>query len=598
MSTTSSHGPIFDARFAKRIVMVCGLVPAILLVWDAIAGQLGVNDVNFAIRTTGLLGLIFLTLSLCVTPLRRLTGWNAWIAVRRNLGVYGFAYIAAHFLIFFAFDRSASVASTIEEIIERVYLWFGAGALLAMIPLAATSTDAMVTRLGPRRWKRLHLLAYLAVLGGVVHYYLLVKADVRNPLIFAGLFAGLMVYRGARHYLDLRAEIRAIQSKLVLARKATGSGAKRPFWSGELVVARIFQETPDVKTFRLVPVDGGPLPFVHISGQYLTLALMISGKRVNRSYTIASSPTRNGSCEISVKRAVDGYASHYLHDEVVEGSRLKVSAPGGRFVFAGGEEKRVVLIAGGVGITPMMSVVRSLTDRCWPGEIFLLFSVRTAADIVFGEELRQLQSRFPTLHVRVTLTAASTAPADSAHPVDPSHATGHITAQMISELVPGLSRGPVLLCGPEAMMVAMRTIVVQLGVPDAEVLEEAFVSPATATTAAVADSAGADASGSGARDNQPAELESAPRELLQIRFQRTGASVEIASDLSVLEAAEDNGIELPFECRSGICGQCKTKLISGRVRMEVEDALTVTDRKRGLILACQARALDDIVVDL
>src|SRR5688572_21115961 len=130
--------PIFDGKFAKKLVIACGLVPAILLVWDAYRGQLGVNDVNFAIRTTGLLGLIFLTLSLVITPLRRLTGWNALISVRRNLGVFGFAYIAAHFLIFFLYDRDMSVTSTLEEITERVDLWFGTGALVFMIPLAIT----------------------------------------------------------------------------------------------------------------------------------------------------------------------------------------------------------------------------------------------------------------------------------------------------------------------------------------------------------------------------------------------------------------------------------------------------------------------------
>jgi len=115
--------------------------------------QLGADSVNFAILSTGMLGLVFLTLSLVITPLRRLTGWAPLISVRRNLGVYGFLYILTHFVIFFLFDRDGSISSTYEEITTRVYLWFGFGALVVMVPLAVTSFDGMVTRLGPRRWK-------------------------------------------------------------------------------------------------------------------------------------------------------------------------------------------------------------------------------------------------------------------------------------------------------------------------------------------------------------------------------------------------------------------------------------------------------------
>src|SRR3954470_238809 len=130
-----STSKIVDNKFAKRLVIINGLVPAAILVIDAFRHQLGVNDVNFAIRTTGLVGLVLLVCSLLVTPLRKLTGWQTLIAVRRNLGVLGFSYIAAHFLIFFWFDQDGSIRSTLSEIIEREYLWFGFGALLLMIPL-------------------------------------------------------------------------------------------------------------------------------------------------------------------------------------------------------------------------------------------------------------------------------------------------------------------------------------------------------------------------------------------------------------------------------------------------------------------------------
>ena len=568
---------LIDGRFAKLLVIVNGLVPAAVLVWDAERHQLGVNEVNFAIHTTGLVGLVLLTISLLVTPLRKLTGWNALIAVRRNFGVLGFFYIAVHFLIFFWWDRAGSVSSTVEEIVERQYLWFGFGALVLMIPLALTSMDGMVSRLGAKRWKRLHRLAYVVVVAGVVHYYLLVKSDIRQPLAFAIIVGVLLAYRIVAHYVELRREVRSAHAKLALAKSATPK--KKKFWSGELELVRIFQETPDVKTFRFVNPAGGPLPFEHVAGQYLNLNLTIDGKRMNRSYTIASTPTRNAYCEISVKRAPNGNGgSKHVHDTFREGQRIKVSAPAGKFLFRGDESSRVVLIAGGIGITPMMAVIRSLTDRGWTGDMYLLFSVRMKQDIVFAEELAYLQARNPNLHVLITLTGDPDAAWDGAR--------GQITRQMIESFVPRFTHGPVMLCGPDPMMTAMRGLLVGMGIPDAEIHQEAFIS-----TPAVAEPAPGSAAAAEAAD-EPLPDGAVPN----VSFERSGKSGEL-DDLTVLEAAEECGVAIPFECRSGICGQCKTRLVTGKVKMEVQDALSAADRSKGLILACQARAARDIVVD-
>jgi ferredoxin-NADP reductase/DMSO/TMAO reductase YedYZ heme-binding membrane subunit len=556
--------PAVDGPYLKKLVIACALVPAVLLAIDAYRGHLGVNDVNYAIRSTGMLGLVFLTLSLLISPLRRLTGWHVLISVRRNLGVFGFLYILAHFTIYFLFDRGADIGSTLEEIVGRVYLWFGFGALFLMIPLAITSTDGMVSRLGPRRWKALHRLAYVAVFGGVVHFYLLVKSDTRRPFAFAVVFTGLMLFRVVREELDLRKELKSARTKVLPPKSVTP--ARKRFWSGELVVSRIFQETHDTKTFRFRTPDGSPLPFAHIAGQYINLKLTIEGRRVNRSYTIASSPTRPEYCEITVKRVPNGYGSHYLHDRVKESDRIKVSAPAGKFYFAGHEADRVVLVAGGVGITPCMSVVRSLTDRCWPGQIYLLFSVRQNQDVIYEHELGELQKRFPNLHVEIVVSSAR----------------GHITREIIQRHVPDLRRGPIMMCGPGPMMKAMRELLVGMGVPDEDVHEEEFVSPPMPPPGAP----------------EPAEEElPVDGAVPSVRFAKTDKTTELPAEVTVLEAAEECGVPIPFECRSGICGQCKTKLIAGKVVMEVQDALTSGDRAKGLILACQARAARDVVVD-
>src|ERR1700722_12855255 len=184
-----------DLRFAKLLVLVNCAVPATLLGWDAWHHKLGANPVNFAILTTGLMALIFLMLTLAVTPLRKITGLNWLISFRRMLGLYAFFYACAHFLIFFSLDRGFSVSSTLHEIIKRKYLWLGITGLLVMVPLAVTSTNAMIKRLGGKRWRTLHRLAYVAAVAGVIHYYMQVKADVRQPLVFAAVLAILFGYR-------------------------------------------------------------------------------------------------------------------------------------------------------------------------------------------------------------------------------------------------------------------------------------------------------------------------------------------------------------------------------------------------------------------
>ncbi|HXF09534.1 MAG TPA: protein-methionine-sulfoxide reductase heme-binding subunit MsrQ [Desulfuromonadaceae bacterium] len=189
-----------DIRFAKLLVLINGFVPLALLMWDQSHHRLGANPQNFLILTTGMMALIFLVLTLAVTPLRQLGGWNWLIQLRRMLGLYAFFYACLHFLCFFSLDRGFNLSSTINEIIKRKYLWFGVTALLLMVPLAITSTNGMIKRLGGKRWRALHRLVYVAAIAGVIHYYMQVKADVRLPLVFASVLAVLLGYRGWNHW--------------------------------------------------------------------------------------------------------------------------------------------------------------------------------------------------------------------------------------------------------------------------------------------------------------------------------------------------------------------------------------------------------------
>lgn len=184
-----------DARFIKAVVFVNSLVPLALLGWDAAHGNLGANPLEYVTRTTGMLTLVFLLLSLAVTPLRKMTGWN-WLGMhRRVLGLYAFFYGALHFLAYIWFDRLFNFKSVLGDVLQRRFIAVGFASFLIMIPLAVTSTNRMLKRLGGRRWNRLHKMVYLAGVLGALHYWMLVKSDTRLPLTFAFALALLLGYR-------------------------------------------------------------------------------------------------------------------------------------------------------------------------------------------------------------------------------------------------------------------------------------------------------------------------------------------------------------------------------------------------------------------
>jgi sulfoxide reductase heme-binding subunit YedZ len=189
-----------DIKFYKLLVFVNALVPLVLLGWDWRGGRLGANPLDFLTRTTGTLTLVFLVLTLAVTPLRKLTGANWLVRLRRMLGLYAFFYGALHLLCYVWFDKAFGLAAIAEDVARRRFILVGVLALTSMVPLAVTSTDRMIKRLGGRRWQKLHRLAYLSAVAGVLHYYLLVKSDTRKPLAFAAAVALLLGYRAYVSY--------------------------------------------------------------------------------------------------------------------------------------------------------------------------------------------------------------------------------------------------------------------------------------------------------------------------------------------------------------------------------------------------------------
>lgn len=181
--------------FPKIVVFINSLIPLVLLLLDLYRNRVGPNPLEFATRTTGMLTLIFLCLTLAVTPLRKIFGINSFVKYRRMLGLFAFFYGSLHLLTYVWFDRQFKLLSTIQDIAQRPFILLGMTAFVLMVPLALTSTNSMVKRLGGKRWARLHRLVYLAGIAGVIHFWMLVKADTSLPLTFAFIVLFLLGYR-------------------------------------------------------------------------------------------------------------------------------------------------------------------------------------------------------------------------------------------------------------------------------------------------------------------------------------------------------------------------------------------------------------------
>jgi len=373
---------------------------------------------------------------------------------------------------------------------------------------------------------------------------------------------------GYRHQLT---KVRPVSSRLAAqlsAYRQNDASTGKIRWCGTLEVAEIISETANVKTFRLIAPSGGRLPFDHLPGQFLTLEVAPSGTPISRSYTIASAPALQDWLEITVKREAQGLVSRWLHDTVKRGDFIRVRAPNGTFTFSGAETDKIVLVGAGVGCTPLMSVVRSLCAREWRGEIHLILGFRKPSDYLFREEIATLQSRHNRLRVTVTLSNPAGDPWQGL--------TGRIDKQLLAKVVPDIHMRQVHVCGPENMMDDIMAAVSELGVPRSQCKVEAF----------------------GTAKRNPARKSPKQQRLAgYAAFQSSQLTLPVPEGATLLDVADEAGIHIDNACRSGTCGSCRVKLLSGKVHMPAADALSEDEMANGYILACQAQVRGNVDVE-
>ncbi|NTJ62004.1 2Fe-2S iron-sulfur cluster binding domain-containing protein [Agrobacterium rhizogenes] len=336
-----------------------------------------------------------------------------------------------------------------------------------------------------------------------------------------------------------------------------------------LVCIDAHQETHDVKSFTFASPEGKRFNFD--AGQYFLFDFPMGSDGEARCYSISSSPHRGNAFTVTVKRVPGGKVSNWLHDNMAAGMTVRGQGPLGHFIRPKGEKTKLLLLSGGSGITPVMSITRDLADRYELSDIVFLHAARTPSDLIFRHDLSGLATRMKGLRLQFLPETVA------GEPTWPG-LTGRISLEYLKLAVPDIAERIVMCCGPAPFMAAARAITTALGVPSTNYIEESF-------DAAVIDEPGLDV------EQQPAQ------KVYQVEFSKQKRTLQVSSDQTVLTAAKKGSIRLPSSCSNGVCGTCKSKLVSGSVEMNHNGGIRQREIDAGMFLPCCSKPLSDLVVD-
>ncbi len=324
-----------------------------------------------------------------------------------------------------------------------------------------------------------------------------------------------------------------------------------------LKVARVIRETADSCSlvFEIPPALRDM--FAYRAGQFLTLEVPYQGGLLRRCYSLASSPDTESEHKVTIKRVDGGRVSNWIHEHVKAGDTIQVQAPEGRFVMRC-EAEHMVLFAGGSGITPVISIIKTAlatTTRA----IRLIYANRNADAVIFAAELAELTVRY-SQRLRVTQRL--------------DNVDGFFRIGDIGRLLEGRVDGEYFLCGPHGFMQTVETGLLAAGVSGERLHIERFVSPVDKQAE------------TGAEEN--VQTGDVP-EHVRVELQGKAIDVPYVRGQTLLKAALAAGLDAPYSCEEGFCGSCTARLLDGQVEMQEDDALTAEEKKKGYVLACQAR---------
>jgi ring-1,2-phenylacetyl-CoA epoxidase subunit PaaE len=335
----------------------------------------------------------------------------------------------------------------------------------------------------------------------------------------------------------------------------------------QLKIKEVRKETDDASTLIF---DLPDRPFHYKPGQFLTLLLPIEKDEIRRSYSLCSSPFTNENPAITVKRVESGKVSNYLNDHMKPGDTFDVMEPAGHFVVDVQEEvaRKYVLFAAGSGITPIMSIIKSILAVEPKSSCILIYQNRNEHSIIFKEELDQLKSRFTDrLNLVHILSQPSAAWSGYKGRLDPATA-GDILMDISGNKI---NQFQYYLCGPAGFMQTLIDTLMEFDVPEHDIHKESFYT--------------------GEPKPKAAETVAKASEEIEVKIILDGEThlVAVPPNRTILEAALDQDIDMPFSCQSGLCTACRGKLLHGHVEMEEEDGLSEEELNEGYILNCVGR---------
>jgi ring-1,2-phenylacetyl-CoA epoxidase subunit PaaE len=346
-----------------------------------------------------------------------------------------------------------------------------------------------------------------------------------------------------------------------------------------LPVVNKIQETQDAISVSFQAPDAIKPEYEYKAGQYLTLKLTINGETIRRAYSLCSSPVTDDVLTVTVKRVEGGKMSNYLNDYLQIGQAIEVMVPEGRFCPDLGEtyNKHLLLIAGGSGITPMLSILKTALQVAPASRISLVYANRNPESVIFYRELEKLRTQHnERLKVVYLADEASS---------DWQGITGRLDRAKMASLaadVEALSENTeIYLCGPGPMMEEVQAGLAMAGVPENKVQIEYFSSPTNSDTNVEVKAPAAEAPANGSK--------------VFITLYGETHEVFIDDNKTILEAGVQAGIDPPFSCEAGICSTCMAKIIEGSAKMDENNILSQDEINQGYVLTCQAHPTAPIV---
>ena len=345
----------------------------------------------------------------------------------------------------------------------------------------------------------------------------------------------------------------------------------------DLKVKEIVRETKDAIS---IVFEHPKEKIKYKAGQFLTLIVPVNGKEVRRAYSLCSSPFVDADLAVTVKRVDNGLMSNWLPDNLKKGDSVKIMEPMGQFTteFDTNRKRHLVMFAGGSGITPMMSIIKSILLQEPQSIVSLIYCNRDIDSIIFKSSLEALETHYEgRLHVIHILDNA---------PMNWQGYSGLLNHEMLSRLferIPDWTDTTYLMCGPEGMMKNVESLLAQRSIPAAKVFKESFVQ------------------GTIDKDNKKESAggsEVVAREVT-IRYDGQEFKVMVEPQNTILQTALDQGIDLPYSCQSGLCTACRGKALSGKVKLDEEEGLSQSERAEGYVLTCVGHPLtDDVVIEI